>query len=293
MEKSEIFNRADIFKFVSDSIGNIIRCRDKGLDTVGKVFSYASNSNNSKCAVVDVPGLSSSNVNKSVLLDLIDNAVASMPCCCKDANDFAKWIRICRNIIENVGGVDADNIYSILKAIDTLGGYVKKDIASGFYPVLLERINENDFNGELIKGQIKEELAKLNWLENNDLDDKGLIALLEFENHELLMGKISALSKDGSFDNDSLDELGNRFKFLKQVYECKEDEYMLPKVLISHLGDGEELNGEYCLKRNPANYKKLLYGLCLEAFRKTKDNSISENLKGNWNSGKEKDDGND
>ena len=68
---------------------------------------------------------------------------------------------------------------------------------------------------------------------------------------------------------------------------------MLPKVLISHLGDGEELNGEYCLKRNPANYRKLLYGLCLEAFRNTKDNSISENLKGNRSSGKEEDDRND
>ncbi len=136
-------------------------------------------------------------------------------------------------------------------------------------------------------------IGKLNWLEKNKSDNNGLNALLEFENYELLMGKISALSKDGSFDNDSLDELGNGFDFLKQVYECKKDEYMLPEVLISHLGDGEELNGEYCLKINPANYRKLLYGLCLEAFRKTKDNSISENLKGNRSSGKEEDDRND
>ena len=301
LEKSEIFNSADIFKFVSVSIGNIIRCRDEGLDTVGKVFSYASNS---ECAVVDVPGLSSSNVNKSVLLDLIDNnnaeyrmlayfyAVASMPCCCKDANDFAKWIRICRNIIENVSGVDADNICSILKAINTLGGYVKEDIASGFYPVLLERINENDFIGELIKGQIREELAKLNWLEKNKSDSDGLNALLKFENYELLMGKISALSKDGLFDNDSLRELRGRFELLKLI--CNDnDEYRFPKVLISHLDDGAKLNGDYCLKRNPANYKKLLYGLCLEAFRKAKDNSISENLRGNRSSGKEEDDRND
>ena len=43
-------------------------------------------------------------------------------------------------------------------------------------------------------------MGKLNWFEKNKSDNNGLDALLEFENYELLMGKISALSKDGSFD---------------------------------------------------------------------------------------------
>lgn len=188
-----------------------------------------------------------------------------------DITSLTQWMRVVWNIIENSTIDSSDTYQAALRLICELSVH-SHDIYKFLANPQTKTITD------FAKEQIAEEISKSKKI----LEDGNWEAILiEAESNPYLKGKIWVLFQDVEYT--CKEQFLNRRKLLSDILN-NEDEYYLPKILISYYDEAKPKQ-QFELKKSKSNWKILLTNKKLglfSCFQKIQSNSINANISCQW-----------